>query len=111
MIVDTSAVIAMLANEPDAHHHALAVALQPARMSAGNYLEAGGIVADSILDPVVARRLDEVLAESDIEIEPVTRLHATLSRQAYRDFGRGSGHPANLNFGDCFAHALAVDSG
>ncbi|KXO96340.1 type II toxin-antitoxin system VapC family toxin [Tsukamurella pseudospumae] len=110
MIVDTSAVLAMLANEPDAHRYALAVALHPARMSAGNHLEAG-IVADSILDPVVARRLDEVLAESDIEIEPVTRLHATLARQAYRDFGRGSGHPAKLNFGDCFAHALAVDSG
>lgn len=110
MIVDTSAVIAMLADEPDAHRYALALSLRPGRMSAGNYLEAG-IVADSTLDPVIARRLDELLAQSGITIEPVTSHHAALARQAYRDFGRGSGHPAKLNFGDCFAYALAIDAG
>ena len=47
------------------------------------------------------------MAEADIVVEPVTREQAEIARAAYRDFGEGSGHPAGLNFGDCFAYALA----
>jgi ribonuclease VapC len=43
------------------------------------------------------------------QIEPVTAAQAKIARQAYRDYGKGSGHPANLNFGDCFSYALARD--
>ena len=53
--------------------------------------------------------LDTFLAEFSIRIEPVTAEQAKIARQAYRDYGRGSGHPANLNFGDCFTYALARD--
>jgi ribonuclease VapC len=46
---------------------------------------------------------------AQIAIEPVTERQARIAREAYRDFGKGSGHPARLNFGDCFAYALAKD--
>ncbi|MGH2889493.1 MAG: type II toxin-antitoxin system VapC family toxin [Solirubrobacteraceae bacterium] len=111
MIVDTSAIIAVLRNELDADHYAdaLAAASQP-RISAGSYIELG-IVVDLNRDPVLSRRLDDLLAMARVEIEPVTREHAEIARRAYRDFGKGSGHPAGLNFGDCFAYALARAAG
>ena len=75
-------------------------------MSAATYVEAG-IVADT-RGPLLGRALDEVLADFDIEVEPLTAEQARIARQAYRDYGRGSGHAANLNFGDCFSYALAA---
>ena len=57
------------------------------------------------------RRFDDFIREARIDIEPVSVLQAKIAREAYRDFGRGSGHPAQLNFGDCFAYALARDTG
>jgi ribonuclease VapC len=54
--------------------------------------------------------VDELLAETEFVIEPVTEHQARLARQAYADFGRGSGHPAGLNFGDCLSYALALDT-
>src|SRR5680860_882626 len=80
------------------------------RMSAATYVEVAAVI-DGARDPVISRRLDELLAEAGIEILPVTGSQAGIARQAYRDFGRGSGHPAKLNFGDCFAYALAADRG
>jgi ribonuclease VapC len=65
---------------------------------------------DTERDPVVSRSLDELLAEAKIMIEPVTEHHARLARQAYADFGKGSGHRAGLNFGDCLSYALALDT-
>lgn len=50
-------------------------------------------------------------AAAEIQIEPVTEAQARIAREAYRDFGKGSGHPAGLNFGDCFAYALAKEAG
>ena len=107
MIVDTSALIAVLRDEPEADVflHAIGYAAQP-RMSAGNYLEAA-IVTDGNRDPVASRKFDEFLHKAQIVIEPVTEEQARIAREAYRDFGKGSGHPAGLNFGDCFAYALA----
>ncbi len=79
-------------------------------LSAVNYVETAAVV-DSLRDPVASRQLDDLLRESGITIQPVTTSQAYIARQAYRDFGKGSGHPAGLNFGDCFAYALAKESG
>jgi ribonuclease VapC len=110
VIVDTSALLAILRAEPDAADFAEAIeAAASRRMSAANYLEAA-VVMDSARDPIVSRRFDELCTAADIRIEPVTEAQARTAREAYRDFGRGSGHPAGLNFGDCFAYALAKDT-
>ena len=108
MIVDTSVLVAVVRGEAGAENFARALvgAREIKRMSAANYLEAA-IVIDGARDPVASRRLDEAIAEAEIEIEPVTREQADVARAAYRDFGKGSGHPAQLDFGDCFAYALA----
>jgi ribonuclease VapC len=107
MILDTSAVIAILRAEPEAP--AFANAIQTAshrRMSAVNYVEAAAVI-DASRDPIATRRFDELIEEAQVVIEPVTEAQARVARQAYNDFGKGSGHPAKLNFGDCFAYALA----
>ena len=75
-------------------------------MSAATFVEAC-IVVDANRDPVLSRRLDDLLRVAGVVVEPVTREQADIARAAYRDFGRGSGHPAGLNFGDCFSYALA----
>jgi Uncharacterized protein conserved in bacteria len=107
MIIDTSALVAILRDEPEAEAFVEAIRTSlPRRMSAGSYVELG-IVIDRPGDPIVSRRVDELLARMSIEIEPVTETQARLAREAYRDFGKGSGHRAGLNFGDCFAYALA----
>ena len=111
MIVDTSALVAILDGEPDAAQYAAALDASPVnRISAGTYLEAS-IVIGRARDPLVSRRLDEFLTEGAIVVEPVTENQARIARDAYRDFGKGSGHAAGLNFGDCFAYALARELG
>jgi len=79
-------------------------------MSAASFLEAA-IVIDGSRDPVASRRFDDLANEAQLVIEAVTEAQARIGREAYRDFGRGSGHPARLNFGDCFAYALARMTG
>ena len=107
MIVDSSALIAILRAEPDAEAFALALAADPTpRMSVANYLETA-IVIDAGRDPVASRQVDKLITKAGLRLEPVTVEQARVAREAYRDFGRGSGHPARLNFGDCFAYALA----
>lgn len=110
MIVDTSALIAVLTGEPDrdALLEAVTAADEPA-MSAASYLEAA-IVVDALGDPVKSRRLDELLTALDIAVVDVTAEQARVARAAHRDFGKGSGHPARLSFGDLFAYALAIDT-
>lgn len=111
MIVDTSAIVAIVRAEPDADRYAAALASSGrSQMSAANYLEAA-IVVDSSRDPVASRRFDDLLAAAGISVIAVTAEHAEVARSAYRDFGKGSGHPARLNFGDSFAYALAVSTG
>lgn len=107
MILDASAVIAILRDEPEASLFAEAIqAASHRRMSAVNFVEAA-IVIDLNRDPIASRRFDELLRDAEVTIEPVTEAQARIARDAYRDFGKGSGHPAKLNFGDCFAYALA----
>ncbi|WP_319450689.1 MULTISPECIES: type II toxin-antitoxin system VapC family toxin [unclassified Mycobacterium] len=109
MIADTSAIVAILKEEHDAAVYAKAIAAAEARrLSAASYLECG-IVLDSQRDPIVSRALDEFVLEAEFVVEPVTERQARLARQAYADFGKGSGHPAGLNFGDCLSYALALD--
>ena len=111
MIIDTSAIVAMLKVEPEAKDFASQVySAGGATLSAANYLEAG-IVIDGTGDPVLSSELDILIRELEIDIAPVTPEHAKIARQAYRDFGKGSGHKAQLNFGDCFAYALAMERG
>jgi ribonuclease VapC len=111
VIVDTSALIAILRDEPEAPVFAEAIAAAAAcRMSAASFLEAAAVI-DAGRDPVASRRFDELLAAAQIMIEPVSEMQARIAREAYRDFGKGSGHPAQLNFGDCFAYALAKETG
>ena len=80
------------------------------RVSAVNFVESAAVI-DASRDPIATRRFDDFIREAGISIEPVTKVQAQIARDAYRDFGRGSGHPAKLNFGDCFAYALAKESG
>lgn len=109
MILDTSAIVAILLGEPEAADFIDALLDAPAaRMSAATYVEAA-VVVDANRDPVLSARFDELAAE--IEVVPMTRDHADTARQAYRDYGRGTGHPARLNLGDCFSYALARESG
>jgi len=109
VIIDTSAVVAMLRGEPEAAKIFDAIAeASVRRISAANYLETA-VVVDGNRDPIMSRRLDDLLYDSDIAIVSVTERQVKIARDAYRDFGKGSGHPARLNFGDCFAYALAID--
>jgi ribonuclease VapC len=111
VIIDTSALIAITRAEADARVFANAIEnASSRRMSAANFLEAA-IVIDRIGDPVLSRQFDALIDEAGVEIDAVTTSQVRIARAAYRDFGKGSGHPASLNFGDCFAYALAKDVG
>jgi ribonuclease VapC len=109
MIVDSSAIIAIAYDEPESPALARTMnEVKTLRISAATYLETS-IVLDKNRDPVISARLDELIEELKMIVEPVTAEQAKIARQAYRDFGKGSGHPAGLNFGDCFSYALARD--
>lgn len=108
MIVDSSAIVAILSDESDARELARAMEeAQDRRISVANYVEAA-MVVDSRRNPALSRRLDDFLRETQLLFEPVTAEQARIAREAYRDFGKGR-HRAGLNFGDCFAYALAKD--
>ena len=106
MVIDTSAVIAILLDETTAERLSHAIRTAPTRrMSAGSVVEAG-IVAQSRFRDAGERNLDRLLDHLEIETIPFTERHAEIARTAYRRFGRGN-HPAKLNYGDCFSYALA----
>ena len=105
MIVDTSALVAIMRNEPERDAFLAALAAHNVSMSAVTYFEFG-IVTDSARDPAASAEVDGWIREFDIEVVPVTSDQARLARAAYARFGKGNGS-ARLNFGDCFAYALA----
>ncbi len=108
--IDTSAFIAVLRGEADSDAYLVALnAAEAVQLSAATYVETG-IVVDNTKDPVISGRFDQLLAELDAEIRDVTARQARLARDAYRSYGKGSGHPARLNYGDCFAYALATET-
>ena len=106
MIVDTSAILAILSGEPDAERYEKALAGDvPRRMSVATLLETT-IVLESRGGEAAGHELDTFLARAEVELVPVTLDHVEGARQARRRFGKGN-HPAGLNFGDCFVYALA----
>ena len=110
MIVDTSAVLAILFNEEDAETYARAISeAESRRMSAVSFVEAA-IVVEAQTKERGSRQFDAFIRRAGIVIEPVTEEQAHAARQAYTDFGKAH-HAAGLNFGDCFAYALAKITG
>lgn len=110
MILDSSAVMAILLREPDALAYAAAIAAATRRaISAANWFEAA-IIADRRGNAVAREAFEPFFATFAVEVAPVTVDQARRARAAYRAFGRGN-HPAALNYGDCFAYALAKERG
>lgn len=110
MIVDSSAVLSILFGEADARRHAAAImTAHPCRMSVANVLEAS-IALERRGGDHAAHDLDTLLERAEVELVPVTVEHLKVARRAWRRFGKGN-HPAALNFGDCFAYALAKTTG
>ena len=107
MILDSSVLVAILQEEPEAQSllKTLANYRGILRLSAANHLEAA-IVVDRNKNAELSSRLDALIEELEIEIVPVSADHAEIGRRAYLEFGKGN-HPARLNLGDCFAYALA----
>lgn len=111
MIVDSSALVCVITGEPEAEICRSMLLDAPLTwVSAASYTETG-IVLDMRGSAALSRALDALLDALDIEVVPVTTEQARIARGAYRDYGRGSGHPARLNFGYCFSYALAIESG
>ena len=108
MIVDSSALIAILRAEPGWERLADAALVSSCKMSTATWVEAS-IVAEQRAGG--GERLDELVAALEIELVPVSVRDATVARLAHRRFGRGSGSRARLNLGDCFSYALAVTAG
>lgn len=106
MIIDTSAVLAVLLGEPDAEYYERTIARTlPRRMSVAGLLEAA-IVLESRGGMAAGNELDLFLQTAEVELVAVTAEQAQVARRAWRRFGKGN-HPAGLNFGDCSAYALA----
>lgn len=110
MIVDSSALIAVIFGEPEAGTLLPLLLTSPPRISAANYFETAMVVDRKSLDDVPPQALARLLAVTKVEVVPVTQAQADLARAAYRKYGKGN-HPAALNFGDCFAYALAKETG
>ena len=110
MVVDTSAIVSIFLQEPDAGRFERCIGGHPAPLvSAATVLETSIVIRSrKQVDMADADRwLDEFLATGRIQIMPVTVEQLNEARLAHRRFGKGMGHPAGLNFGDCFAYALA----
>ena len=110
MILDTSALAAIFFGEPELERYVQVIHdAESCRISAANFVELAMVVEGQI-GPEAGRQCDVFFRRAEIVIEPVTLEQAHLARQAFLDFGRGR-HPAKLNFGDCFAYALAKATG
>jgi ribonuclease VapC len=110
MVIDTSALVALLLLEPEAARIAQAIEADPTRLVSAATLVETSIVLESRLGAEVARELDLLLLKSAVRIEAVTAGQAEVARMAWRRFGRGR-HVAALNYGDCFSYALSKTMG
>jgi len=109
MIIDSSAIVAIIKGEAQAGQLLRSILLSKTRLiSAASYVETAAVI-DSKRDPVLSRRFDELLNAFGIAVTEVSAEQARIARAAYRDFGKGSDHPAGLNFGDCFSYALSQE--
>jgi ribonuclease VapC len=110
MVLDTSAIVAILFAEDEAERFSEAIEDDPLRLiSAGTALECS-LVIESKLGEAGGRELDLLLLRAGIETIPFNAEQLAIARQAFRDFGKGQ-HPAGLNYGDCFSFALSMTSG
>jgi ribonuclease VapC len=111
MILDSSAIVAILIGEDDGTEFSNRIARSSdCKISAVNFMETA-IVLDAKRAPVTSQSLEDYIQKAGVEVVAASLEHARIARQAYRDYGKGSGHRARLNFGDCFAYALAKASG
>jgi ribonuclease VapC len=110
MVIDTSALVAMLSNEPEAQRFEAAVEADDVRlMSTASYLEAA-IVIEARFGDAGGRELDLWLHRAAVGLVSVDAGQVEVARMAYRNYGKGR-HRAGLNYGDCFSYALAKVSG
>lgn len=110
IVVDSSAIVAIFLKEPDADEIVRRLFVDAdAMMSAANLVEASMVLWGRQLGPpeVTDAWLDRFIVDAEITVMPVSLEHAAVARLAFRKFGKGTGHGASLNFGDCFAYALA----
>jgi ribonuclease VapC len=111
VIIDPSALVAILTNEPEARSFTRAIKMAAVRrVSAASYVEAAAVI-DGRQDPFLSSALDRLISIMKIEVVAFSARQALIAREAYQRFGRSSGHPARLNMGDCFSYALARDFG
>jgi len=110
MVVDTSALVAILLVEPEAERFGAALSEAPLRlMSAVTRVELSFVIEGRKGDPG-RKDVERLLANGRFEVVAVTPQHAEIAIEAFRRFGKGR-HPAGLNIGDCFSYALAIASG
>jgi ribonuclease VapC len=110
MVLDTSALLAILLNEPEASSMALAIAADPHRLlSAFTALETS-VVVEAIKGENGGREFDLLVHKANLDIVPMDAGQAELARSAWRKYGKGR-HPAGLNIGDCCSYALARYTG
>ena len=107
MVLDTSALIAILADEPEAPAMEAAIALDPVRLLSAASLVEASIVIEARYGGAGGRELDLLISKARVELVAVDSEQAELARDAHRRYGRGK-HPAGLNYGDCFSYALAA---
>jgi ribonuclease VapC len=113
MIVDTSALMAIIMDEPEGDHFVdLLIDSDRNWISGGSWIEVAAVMTrrdpqGEVLYPI----LEKIVAKARLGVAPITAAQAQIGHEAYRRYGTGTGHPARLNFGDCFAYALAIDSG
>jgi ribonuclease VapC len=107
MVIDTSAIVAIFFNEPDAASYRECIADDPVRLiSAATFVEAA-MVIEGRFGEAGGAEFDLWLHKAGVEIVAVTPEHADQARRAWRRYGKGR-HPAALNYGDCFSYALAA---
>jgi len=110
VVVDTSALIALLGMEAEAARVAAALESEATRLISAATVVETGLVIESRYGAQGGRELDLLIAKAELSIQPVTAEQAEVPREAWRRYGKGR-HPAGLNFGDCFSYALARTSG
>jgi ribonuclease VapC len=110
VVVDTSALVALLSMEAEAARISVALESDPSRFISVATLIEAGIVIESRYGPAGARELDLLIAKAGFAVESVTEEQAEVAREAWRRYGKGR-HSAGLNFGDCFSYALAKVKG
>lgn len=106
MVIDTSAIVAIFFNEPDAPAYRERIVDDPVRLVSAATLVEAAMVIESRFGDAGGAELDLWLHQTDAEIVAVSAEHADQARRAWRRYGKGR-HPAGLNYGDCFSYALA----